>query len=467
MTQRPGDTGGSNPASAQSQTNSYTEFFTQVLRGLGLPTTQANIDSFMSVAHIEGINDYYNPINSVAPEPGSTDFNNVGVQKYPDFETGVQGTIDILSGSHWTGLRAALAKGNSLSENLSAWESAYTWAPGIRIPPNTAGLTSSLGANTGTGNPSAGNVVDGSGGGFGGSGNSAPSSAEYKNSLGDLGRALAQIPDLQQILKKAMAGDWSIGKFTNAVDNSDWYKNHSATARSIIVQKLTDPATYQQTLNQTQETIQQLASQNGWDLNQAQLQGIAQHALLTGNDSNTGWLEQAIGKRQDYGQINSTDDLQGNMATTVDQLQQYASEYGQSPSAHALAHAAKQVLMGNQTVDTYKQQYLAQAKSMFPGLSTQLDSGQTVSDIADPYVQSMSNLLEVDPNTLSVRTPLIRKALQGTQQVTDGKATTPAVQPLWAFEQNVRSDPRWAYTDNAKAQTATMLTQLGQDWGFA
>lgn len=316
---------------------------------------------------------------------------------------------------------------------------------------------------------SSGDVPAGAGaqdGGVGG-GSSAPTASDYKAQLGDLGKALSQIPELHQLLRKAIDGDWAVDKFTNAVDNSDWYKNHSATARSVIVQKLSDPATYQQSLNQAQQTIQSIASQNGWDLNQAQLQKIAQHALLTGNDSNTTWLEQAVGKRQHYGHLDDTGDLQGNMAATADQLQQYASEYGQAPSAHALAHAAKQVLMGNQTADTYRQQYLAQAKSMFPGLSTQLDSGQTVADIADPYVQSMSNLLEVDPNTLSVRTPMIRKALQGTQQVTDGKSTTPAVQPLWAFEQDVRSDPRWAYTDNAKAQTATVLTQLGQDWGFA
>lgn len=89
----------------------------------------------------------------------------------------------------------------------------------------------------------------------------------------------------------------------------------------------------------------------------------------------------------------------------------------------------------------------------------------TVQDIADPYIQTMANLLEVNPDTLSLQTPLIKKALQGTVTTTNGKSTASST-PLWQFEQEVRKDPRWWNTSNAHSQVAGFLTQLGQDWGF-
>jgi hypothetical protein len=75
----------------------------------------------------------------------------------------------------------------------------------------------------------------------------------------------------------------------------------------------------------------------------------------------------------------------------------------------------------------------------------------------------MSNLLEIDPGTLTTFTPAIRKAMQGT---TDPKTGVRASTPLWQFEDQVRQDPRWQYTQNAKDTMSTALVKLGADFGF-
>lgn len=291
--------------------------------------------------------------------------------------------------------------------------------------------------------------------------------ADYQRRAGDLGAALTHIPELRQLLHQAEKQDWAPGKFENAVQGSDWYQTHSATARSVIAQKFSDPATYQQQVNQGRRAVREIADQNGWDLSHHQVHAIANYAMLSGNTADQNWLTAAIGRKQDYTGLHSTDNLQGGMAATVDQLQQLAAQYGVTPSAATTASRADKILMGHQTLDTYKQDFIDTAKSMFPGITSQLDQGMTVADMASPYIDKMSSLLELNPSQLDVRTPMIRKALQGTQQVVAGNAKVPSVQPLWAFEQQVRADPRWAHTDNAHQQTASMLTSLGQQWGFA
>lgn len=49
-----------------------------------------------------------------------------------------------------------------------------------------------------------------------------------------------------------------------------------------------------------------------------------------------------------------------------------------------------------------------------------------VADLASPYMQSMGNILEVNPGELDLFNPTIRKALQAT----DDKGQ-PTSKPLW------------------------------------
>jgi hypothetical protein len=137
------------------------------------------------------------------------------------------------------------------------------------------------------------------------------------------------------------------------------------------------------------------------------------------------------------------------MAATVQQLQQMATDYGFKWSPSQLATNAQSILMGTYTIDTFKQRLQTWAKSAFPSLAKEIDGGSTIKDLADPYITSMSHLLEVDPGTLNTFTPAIRKAMQGAvDPATKQRATT----PLWQFEDQIRQDPRWQYTQNARTR---------------
>lgn len=280
------------------------------------------------------------------------------------------------------------------------------------------------------------------------------------DSLGDL---LKSIPELSDLLNKAAKHDWTVTRFENEVENSHWYKHHSETARSVLIQQANDPATWHQTLRSTEQSINALARQLGMPLGNSESLAIAMHALMTGNDNNQQWLTSRISAHEDYSHVRNLDTLRGGMAATSTQLQQMAAEYGVRWTPAQIAEKAQKVLAGVTTIDTYQADLVSWAKSAFPALTAQLESGQTVKDLADPYVQSMSSLLEIDPGGLSVYTPKIRRAMQG---VTDPKTKERTQINLSDFEDQVRHDSRWQYTQNAKDTVSSALLQLGADFGF-
>jgi hypothetical protein len=291
----------------------------------------------------------------------------------------------------------------------------------------------------------------------------AQKTKEDYSGIDSLGSLLDSVPELSTLVSEAIDQGWTPAKFQNAVQDSDWWKTHSATARQVIIQRANDPKSFKQSLNNTTSAVTAMAHQMGFSVDGATLRAIANSALLTGNDTNQGWLQQQLGRHVDYSKVKNTGSLKGQMAATASQLQQQAAQYGMNWTAAQVAQRAQQVVQGSTTIDTYTAQLKQWAKSAFPALAKDIDAGQTVQQLADPYVQSMSQLLEVDPGTLNLYTPSIRRALQGVQ---DPKTKERQVMNLSDFEDHVRQDPRWQYTQNAKDTMSTALLKMGADFGF-
>lgn len=304
-----------------------------------------------------------------------------------------------------------------------------------------------------------GTVPGGGGGGTGGK----PHTADDYSGVDSLGSLLDSVPELRKLVDKAVKGDWSMEKFQNSIEDSKWWKSHSATARSVITQRANDPASYSRSIQNVKNTLNSMTSRLGMKLSASQLAGIANTALLTGNDSNQDWLTHQISAKNDYTHLKSLGSLTGQMASTAQQLRELAYSYGHRWDPSLTARYAQNVLDGTGTVEQYKQRLERWAVSAFPGLGDQIRGGATLKELGDPYVQSMAQVLEMNPESLSVFTPQIRKALMGASAK---PGEVPSTTPLWQFENQLRTDPRWQYTDNAHASMASMAIQLGNAWGF-
>ena len=95
------------------------------------------------------------------------------------------------------------------------------------------------------------------------------------------------------------------------------------------------------------------------------------------------------------------------------------------------------------------------AASAFPQFADKIKAGVDLKTLADPYVQSMANILEIPDTAIDIFDPTIRSALSYTNK--DG---TVATKSLADFETGLRNDPRWAYTKNARQS----LDSVGMDF---
>lgn len=174
------------------------------------------------------------------------------------------------------------------------------------------------------------------------------------------------------------------------------------------------------------------------------------------------WLaEQITNKHQARVQYGKESAQQGN----VDQFARAAAEYGYSifgPDGKTLTSGARQQLSllesGKATMDTIVNQFKTAALAHYSYLKPQFDAGLTLQQIAAPAVNSIANILEKDPNSISMNDTLVQKYLQGK----DGKSAM----PLYEYESMLRQDPSWQYTTNAKEKFADITMQLGQRFGM-
>lgn len=123
--------GGTNAASFPT-TASETSMIDSILKGVGAPTTQANIDSLSAWIQHEtpwppvASN---NPMNTTLKAAGSTQYNSVGVQNYPTPEEGAQANAQTLLGGY-PNIVAALRSGKGLCGNPNLSAEFLKWSGG-------------------------------------------------------------------------------------------------------------------------------------------------------------------------------------------------------------------------------------------------------------------------------------------------------------------------------------------------
>ena len=84
-----------------------------------------------------------------------------------------------------------------------------------------------------------------------------------------------------------------------------------------------------------------------------------------------------------------------------------------------------------------------------------VDSGLDLDSVYSPYKTTMSKILELPENSISLNDPTLRGA------ITADKAMT-----IFDFEKQLRKDARWQYTDQAKEEVSNAALRVLRDFGF-
>jgi len=284
------------------------------------------------------------------------------------------------------------------------------------------------------------------------------SSAELAEQYGFASSFLNSNSELKKLFQQAVAGTWSTDKFQAKLRNTKWWKTHSKDERTWLLTLKTDPATAKQNMSQARTKVTQLANQMGMVMTDASKKRIETAVY---NMVAKGWDDSQL--RNYLGQyVYFSDKQQGEGGEAINELKEYAYSMGINMSSKWYADNARSIIRGVATSQDFKNEILKKATAQFPQWQKQLEAGQSMMDIANPYLSSMSQILELPAGSINLFDPTVKKALNYTNP---GNLQKEA-KPLWQFENELRSDPRWKKTKNAQDSLFQVGHQVLADFGF-
>lgn len=203
--------------------------------------------------------------------------------------------------------------------------------------------------------------------------------------------------------------------------------------------------------------------------------------IISGTDFNRDDLE-AVGKMLDQANANARDPLEmvalmsdqgrAQMAPLGQelkqkedptyQLRQLANKNGIKLSNDYIATASSAIVAGQSTLDQELQRVRDKfVVNAYPAWADEIKQGQNVEDLAAPYIDEMSRILEIPTGEIELNDPTLQKAIQGADA--NGK---PSYTPLWAFKAELRKDPRWQYTTDAYTRIGNVMDGVMTEMGF-
>lgn len=285
------------------------------------------------------------------------------------------------------------------------------------------------------------------------------SSAELAEQYGFVSSFLNSNKELKKLFQDAVSGGWSADKFQAKLRNTKWWKTHSKDEREWLLQLKADPATAKQEMSQAKVKTKQLANQMGMVMTkdiQKYLDKAAYNMAALGWDE--GQLRYYLGQYVSF----KGETLQGEGGETINEMREYAYSMGVQLGDSWYTDRARNVLRGVATIQDYKSEIMNKAKAAFPQWTKQIEAGQSVADIASPYMQSMAQILELPSGSVNLFDSTIKKALNYKNPST----LQNEAKPLWQFENELRSDPRWKKTKNAQDSLFQVGHQVLADFGF-
>ena len=142
-------------------------------------------------------------------------------------------------------------------------------------------------------------------------------------------------------------------------------------------------------------------------------------------------------------------------------LKNFAGNNGIRLSDEAATTYANQIVGEAVSEDTVLSTIRESAATAFPSLAEKIKNGINLKTLADPYIQSMSDILEVPASSVDLFDPHIRSALSYTMK--DGAVGTKSI---YDFERELRKDPRWQYTEKARKEVSGATMQVLRDFGL-
>jgi hypothetical protein len=146
----------------------------------------------------------------------------------------------------------------------------------------------------------------------------------------------------------------------------------------------------------------------------------------------------------------------GLLARGIDAIKKQASDYGVLVDNSAALNAVFDALKPGGSIETENEKIKQKAKLQYKNLSSAIDAGLTVKDIADQYNEYKKKYLETISPT-DVFDPDIQKALNN-----NGKSQ---IMNLNDWTVLLKNKPEWPMTMNAREEASSWLNSLLKEFG--
>ena len=279
----------------------------------------------------------------------------------------------------------------------------------------------------------------------------------YAGQLGFAAYFFSQDPELSQLIQNAVNGQWDTQKFQAAFMNTNWYRTRTASQREWEDMRIRDPQELQRKITEKMAIVRDKAGQLGLGWTEDYINEVSQMFLHWGLSDK----EQTdfYASRIDY----TPGKMGGTPAAVEMQVNKAAGDYGLKLTNSQVSQYVSGIMHESYTEDNIKSFMKDMAKSKYAGMAGFLDQGMTVRQVAAPYVSSYSNLLEVNGDTVDLNDNIIQQALQGTPAA---PGQPPQMKSVYQFERDVRRDPRWLRTKNARDSIVSAGQGVLKDMGL-
>lgn len=151
-------------------------------------------------------------------------------------------------------------------------------------------------------------------------------------------------------------------------------------------------------------------------------------------------------------------DLDGQLGEVQDALRAFASQNNVSVSDYELFTLVRRVANG-EDLNTVKAVFNERAQAKYSSIAELLkqDPTKSVYDVSIEYIRDMADMLEIDPNQITVKDiePALSYVDNGTQRTLAS----------WEWKKQLRKDPRFQYTNKAKAEASDLAVSFARAFG--
>jgi hypothetical protein len=292
------------------------------------------------------------------------------------------------------------------------------------------------------------------------------------------------IPELGDLLVKAVDGGWDAEKFLSAAKLTKWWQSNAATFRTRIIDKAkynelrssgvdVSKTDYGQYLSKQMRNVKaQAKTIAGVTLDDAQAQAIAEKIYDGNLDDDPLAINRLIipyiGKVTDRYAKTDVTTYGGQALQNYQMLQGIAKSNGlslkdilpQISTTLTGGDLEKAVLQGIAAGDidinrVAQNARMVAAQGQPEYVRNLLNQGYDLAQIYAPYKQTMASILELDPEQIDLNDPTLRSAINNNGDMN-----------IYDFKKALRRDNRWQYTEAARQDVSNAALSVLRDFGF-